>query len=86
MGAELSRLPTRWGHYQLQQHGAEIMERSVKYCLIQLFEEMAGSFGEAILNDRLFSFDTGQTASTGTKILPLYVLFRFVTSASAPAP
>ena len=25
--------------------------RSVKYCLIQLFEEMVGSFGEAILND-----------------------------------
>ena len=31
------------GHYQ---YGAEIMERrSVKYCLIQLFEEMVGSLG-----------------------------------------
>eukprot|EP00731_Ephydatia_muelleri_P004904 Em0002g1080a len=83
------------GHYQLQQHGAEIsmdalgylykctagtknatikvtnciklfyrnkiqygilhacfMERSgLTYCLIQLFEEMVGSFGEPILND-----------------------------------
>ena len=56
--------------------------RSVKYCTIQLFEEMVGSFGEAILNDRLSSFDTDQTASTCTTFYPCMCCFHL----SAPAP
>ena len=60
------------------------MDRSgLTYCLIQLFKEMVGSFGEAILND----IDCPHLTLTKQLLLvPPSALVCAVTSAAAPAP